>query len=528
MDLSEFKGISQYNDAFSVSEYNNLIPLLNSCVDRLGEQLVNLPMEGTPRGTFLDSQGWVWIHFTYHILRFRLNELLNNDVQTVQRISTFLDVSAKEILFTESTYRVSMVNSLPDGTEQLSDTMTTQVYMTDGRQIVYFNTNNTDFGNTPYSEQDYRVTPFGLPTDNAPGFPAKPEKTLKITGMTWFDNRLIISDKHSNSIWITRTDPNWYRRLYAMEPIPGETGRWSENGADRLWIERIASTDQASNLNSVVSFSGMLYLFSDKNIETLSRTGTELQPLQLSPNSFLYTGGRNPIVLGDFLYFVALEQSGVEHVAVLNREGSLKVLSNIEIEKRLNSKIGKIYPLVQKNLSFILVYPNEESEPNQNWAFACNQDGFWWKWDNTESGEEMVRHGLFSNLGITNKGNVSLFTEKSRLFVSGNKMPRFLRDYFSTFTGRKILRSVEFICDTGRFLGAPELETSEENATWARFSFNRGANWSRHYFRKLSEIGKNDKVIIFRNCGSGNSICIEFGTGANAALQLHKINLQLA
>ena len=40
MKIDQFAGIRSFHDGMSVSDYVNMIPLENSCIDRLGERVL--------------------------------------------------------------------------------------------------------------------------------------------------------------------------------------------------------------------------------------------------------------------------------------------------------------------------------------------------------------------------------------------------------------------------------------------------------------------------------------------------------
>jgi hypothetical protein len=48
-----------------------------------------------------------------------------------------------------------------------------------------------------------------------------------------------------------------------------------------------------------------------------------------------------------------------------------------------------------------------------------------------------------------------------------------------------------------------------------------------YLYRSLGQPGKNDRQIVWRNCGSGNSFLLEFGTSDNVRFQLYEIGLEI-
>ena len=57
MKIDQFAGIRSFHDGMSVSDYVNMIPLENSCIDRLGERVLKESSD-TLRvvQTFVDSK----------------------------------------------------------------------------------------------------------------------------------------------------------------------------------------------------------------------------------------------------------------------------------------------------------------------------------------------------------------------------------------------------------------------------------------------------------------------------------------
>ena len=92
---------------------------------------------------------------------------------------------------------------------------------------------------------------------------------------------------------------------------------------------------------------------------------------------------------------------------------------------------------------------------------------------------------------------------------------------FTQLPVRGIVREVELVCDTGISF------TPERGKLYIRLSFDRGLSFGPDLYRSMGKPGKNDRQIIWRNCGSGNSFLVEFGTSDNVRFQLYEINLQI-
>jgi hypothetical protein len=56
-------------------------------------------------------------------------------------------------------------------------------------------------------------------------------------------------------------------------------------------------------------------------------------------------------------------------------------------------------------------------------------------------------------------------------------------------------------------------------------STNRGLNFGQPHFRRLGPAGYNNKVIEWRNLGSGNSVLLEIGTTALNKLQIYALKI---
>jgi hypothetical protein len=83
--------------------------------------------------------------------------------------------------------------------------------------------------------------------------------------------------------------------------------------------------------------------------------------------------------------------------------------------------------------------------------------------------------------------------------------------------------------DTGRYAD-DFLEQANKDADcnieiYIALSTNRGLTFSQPHYRKLGQAGENNKVVEWRNVGSGNSILAEVGTSALHKLQIYDVEI---
>ena len=79
MQVKEFAGIRSFHDGIAVSDYVNMIPLDNSCIDRYGEKLTSARIDITPGErviqSFADSKRNVYVATNKRVCRFAWNGL---------------------------------------------------------------------------------------------------------------------------------------------------------------------------------------------------------------------------------------------------------------------------------------------------------------------------------------------------------------------------------------------------------------------------------------------------------------------
>ena len=553
MNFSEFKGIKQYHDGTAVSDYNNVIPLGNSVIDRLGEERLYAGT-GTPRGSFRDSLGNIYIVIADKVHRYTYDgvAISGHSVMQGRYGNTIIDDYTLKsltgaITFCESTVKPS------------------QVYLCDGQYIYQWNTEDEEKHYSPMSDhaQIYPwhnafiirmmivpdVMPIGYGTDvdtqltmndidpyyiYETGASPTSEALLdlstavKITAITWFDNKLVLVQREKNTVWLSATDPNQFYRLtrhefendgaYAYLPA---VSMWNDDGTEsKLWYSWYASTNSADRLNTAIGFGGNLYLQNEATIEPWSRTGNEDAPLSANSLSTIYHGGRNPIIIANTLFIICRDQAGNEFIGALQGT-ELTRISNTEIEQRINNKAIDLVTITMRDETFLAV------RMATGISYCYNRMGFWWKLQNPIQASEYAVWSIARDIAVSNNGSIIRFINTSRTLCDGTAITRSIRDFFMHFDGRKICRSIELVMDTGKSCDTT-LPTDVQKTVYCRVSFDRGHSFGPYRYRVLGQPGNNDVVIIWRNAGSGNSLLPEFGTSANYQFQLYQVKIQIA
>lgn len=506
MEISKFEGITdKFHDDGIVCEYNNVIPLGSTCVDRLGETIIDpFVVSASPRGEYIDSMGWLWLSKGNLLYRLNLAQLKAGKPVDYQLFN--IGAVFNEIKFAESSIRESDVSPI--------------LFITNLEKLFYWRTG--DVVTQLNTNTQISLPTFGLPQDTPNGAESV-SPNITISNIGWYDNKLFLVDVKNNKLHLTRTDPFWYKR--------GAGNRWSNNtstAADLLWTNWYASTATADKLQDACAYNGLMYLFNEYSIEAWAQTGIESSPLQIVPNATLYVGGKKTKVVNNIMYMIAKNQIGQQFAAMIDTSGDFSKISNTEVEKRFDNQLNHIAYLSIRQSTFIMYYKSEAFLSSDREAYVYSVDtGYWWKWDNIAQSSEYAIHSIDYDIALTNKCNIVKFDANTRTYSDNTPMTRFVRDFFMQFNSRKIFRNVEFIMDTGRFKSLNETDMEIRNNLYLKISSNRGVGWGPTTFRRLAKLGENSKVMIFRNCGSGNSFLMEFGTGANTGFQLYKIILDL-
>ena len=572
MIIKEFAGIRSFHDGMSVSDYTNMIPLEASCIDRLGEHLV-VERGSTKQKvlqTFVDSQKNVYVATDKSVMKLMY---VGNNQWEVHSIEAawggsfnYIDIESRTIenvTFCESTTKPS------------------QVFMCDGKYVYYWNTvalttpEVTESIRLEYPTQDFykrtkafvaSVLPLGdfedfnrnLPwnvydlrdADATTGyrygwFPMLYDGTWQpltnnykgtlwnCTSISWYENRLVVVTKDTNTVrlskirpdrWLIPTqgssDPRW---LPLQVFWNDDRGNPSYNFVPHAYI----STASSALLQDAGAFAGQLFFLNDTSIEIWTNTYDEDTPIQQNTMSTIHFGGRSPCIVADRMYLICKDNWHNDFIAAIAQGGQIQRLSNDEIEKRIAGKAAIIRPLAVRDNSFIVVYCGDGYNGiDLTRGLSVTRDGKWWTYDN-----RYVKNHTFSvwsvitmngeQFDVGNHGEFIRQDRDSRKHVDGSPILRFIRGCFTQLPVRGIVREVTVTCDTGVSFD------NERGKLYARISFDRGLSFGPYLYRSLGQPGKNDRQIVWRNCGSGNSFLLEFGTSDNVRFQLYEIGLEI-
>lgn len=559
MQLSEFTGINKYHDGNVVSDYCNIIPMGDSAIDRLGETMLKdfELLDSKVLATFVDSKDNIYIATTQGVV--------------------ITDSTGTQLSWEADTPYVSPDGKIfmPPGIAEFrrvtfceSSTKPSQVYMCDGMRVYMWNTEllikNTLDQQTiiaNYGIDKFRrlvsLAPTLLPLGdfNAAEVAVDPNqkyqfwpslgdgndqtfrnnygptaKLWNISSIAWYDNRLILAQTEKNTVWLTEVDPSrWY--------IPIQAGNWQPFNiiqniggtpmpvfAGQYWY---SSTADAANLQDIVAFAGQLYFLNTFSIEVWTATGNRDNPIQSNYNNVIHYGGRSPCIIADTLYLICKDQVRNDFIAAIQQGGQFKKISTPEIERLIQPGAVWLRPLAVRDQSMVVVYCDTNNTNAYINGYVYTPQGFWWRYYNEVAWSK--EHSVWTIgtingkvLDVTNRGNLCFQDDSHRFYAGGYPIRRSLRGAFAQFVGRKILRSVEIICDTGVFF------SDHYGKMYLRNSPDRGLSFGPYLYRSLGPAGTNDRQIIWRNVGSGNSMLLEMGTADNVRFQIYGINIELA
>lgn len=382
------------------------------------------------------------------------------------------------------------------------------------------------------------------------------EDMVEINQIAWFNNKLVGVQTDKNTVWMTATDPGMFyrysssKKLYIPMPDGSETvvqeypvlatsqqPYWSNdsdttvetNGVtanDRVWTYWVSSTNGSDKLREVVSFAGNLYFLNTASIEVWTATGIEDNPIASSTQSIIHFGGKAGLVVDNELYLVCNNQVGAQFISKIHAGGGIERISTAEIEQRLPHDIEELCLIRQRNHTFVAVQTSTIEGFYKHDVYAVTSYGTWFRWLNPEQAEFAVA-SIIDDLAVTRFGSLVRFDDESRSLLGNYPIARRIRDWFVNFTQRRILREVSLVLDTGKKVLNPKykhnLDPSIQEGIYCAVSFDRGAHFSPRRFRRWGQYGTNDRVIVWRNLGSGNSICIEVGSSAMYKLQLYSV-----
>jgi len=553
MDVSVFNGIQAFHDGRPASDYHNMIPMGQSIIDRLGERAKVTFTDEYVLETFVDSLNNMYIATTTRLWLVRYTEVGDSYELNTTSMMQFA-TTPEHVTFCESSTKPS------------------QVYMCDGTNVWYWNTTNMpDPERIPAGVRSYAAyafVPWQLPLFESPDalteeglravkqffydvsmpntatatrygyYPAvnplfyDMNKLIHVSSIAWFDNRLVLVQSSKNTVWLTNIDPSRWttpswsgdgNALYPRSPWQYTIGA---NGEPTLVNDLIsawyASTASSANLIDAVTFAGQLYFLNDTSIEVWSATGNVDNPIQHNSQNTIYYGGRSPVIVNDTLYLICKGALHNDFIAAIGMNGQIQHVSNDEIEQRLGAHPFWIRPLTIRDQSMIVVYTDESCRN----GYALTKQGFWWHYVRPDKKKAidwtiMNRDGHF--LGISRYGVILEAVENARTYADGDPILRSVRGAFMQFTGRKILREVEVICDTGVYFDTNNIRYR----MYLHVSFDRGLNFGPYLYRNFGAPGKNDYTMLWRNCGSGNSVLLEFGTADNVRFQIYGIRFDL-
>lgn len=556
MNVDKFAGIAAYHDGSVISDYCNVIPLDNSIIDRQGELLcpvidpdgnaVELSGTFVAKASFVDSHQNIYIVTEDGIRRFTLRDNSATD--------TTLVLQPLQLNSQQPNIGVNLAGPFSFCE---SSTKPSQVYFCDGYNVFYWNTTD-QFGTYEIPEQvSDRVKPFvmtmipmksgeadapsriigvdGTTAENATEQPYgwwdnSLTSDFGIKSITWFDNRLVCCQQDKNTVWLSVADPSRY-----LVPASGKTAPFAlysyTAGSDNTYVpyysfipNYYSSTASSANLRETVAFAGQLYFLNDSSIEIWSSTGNDGNPIQLSAQNILYFGGRSPAIIADTMYLLCHDTIHNDFVAAIGRSGQVQTISNAEIERQLMAGAVTVKPLSVRDQSMVVVYTGDTYLT----GYSVTKLGKWWRAANGRWGDEFLAWTL-GNFGgriisVSNYGRPLISTDANRKFADGRAILRFVRGGFTTFIGRKIMRVVNVIGDTGVYTEA----SADRPRLYIRLSFDRGLSFGPYLYRTVGRPGANDREMQWRNCGSGNSVLLEFGTSGNIRFQIYGLNFELA
>lgn len=524
--MGKFNGIVEYHDGIAVSEYMNMLPMGDTCLDRVGDTL-KFQLGGIRykyRGCFKDSEDHIYIVAGPKLWRMSPNPYTKEYEAPVEMQCWKEGALAPFMLRTEGSVSFCESSIKP-----------TIVYLCDGQYIYMWNTTVNASG-LP-SREKFIVNGEVLPGMEVPGgenprdgiaqpnvlefldnihpdtFNRDSDGISFAASICWFDNKLVMRSSERNTVWISRTDPGYFYRT------PNEVPTAQPNGFP-LWNSWYSSTNSADKLVDIASFRGQLYLINTHSIEIWGRTGNEDSPIQSNTTQVVHFGGRSPLIVQDTLYLICRDASGHEGVGCFTDK--FQKISTPEIERRLGTPID-IQLISQRHENYVFVRTKESS------GFLF-REGRWSSWKSPQDEPNPVVATIYGELAVSLYGDVLEFDDSIRFTNSGKRLVRYIRDGFEQFPKRVIFRRVECVMDTGRYAEgfySPDNQSVNCNVEmYVALSTNRGLSFSQPRYRTLGKSGQNSKVIEWRNLGSGNSVLLEIGTSALHRLQIYDLKIE--
>lgn len=518
--MGKFNGIVEYHDGIAISEYMNMLPMGDTCLDRVGDRLVyslGLQYQEKYRGSFKDSEDNIYIVAGAKLFRFAPNtdhtdwnppvemQCWKND-----QLSPLLLRTHGSVSFCESSIKPTIV------------------FLCDGTYIYMWNTTSGTGSRAPFIVNGEYLPGMEVPGGQSPrDGVAQPNvldyidndasEILNTTedgishaaSICWFDNKLVMRASERNTVWISKTDPGQYFNRKTNEvptdPLDGFP----------LWNSWYSSTNSADKLVDIASFRGQLYLINTHSIEIWGRTGNEDSPIQSNTTQVIHYGGRCPVIIQDTLFVIYRDASGHEGVGAFTDH--FQKISTPEIERRLGTPID-LQLISQRHENYLFVRTKEAS------GFLF-REGRWSSWQAPKDENNPVVCTIYGDIAASLYGDMLAFDETLRTTCNGKAIRRYIRDGFEQFPRRVIFRRVECVMDTGRY-GDEYPNEDYGTEVYVALSTNRGLNFGQPHFRKFGTAGHNNKVIEWRNLGSGNSVLLEVGTTALNRLQIYDIKIE--
>lgn len=539
--MADFNGIVEFHDGLSVHDYVNIIPLGKTCVDRIGDTIACSKLDSngfSVRGVFVDSLYNVYIAYGDGVFRYSYDQLSNKISGDAEQMMMYVDgelvpfrmmTSSGEVSFCESSLKPSEV-FLCDGQMIYAwatydglgrpqykkfrvnvicpPTIARQVENNNGATLLWSSdTVQPDFNSLIFGEK--RHTDEGIALYNN-------LKSIKTDKVEWFDNRLVTIQLDKNTVWISRTDPMYYWRDVNAEIDYIEPN--DDNGGYELWCNWYSSSANSDRLLSICSYKGQLYFFNNHTIEIWSRTGNEDAPIQSATQQVLHFGGTLPTIVEGILFFLGIDSMNENFIGSFSPQFARA--SNKEIENRLGKVVG-LHKLSQYNETHLFV----KQEDGDGFVLT---EGRWWRWVTPVNAKYKFYSSIMRDYAVADDSSVIQF-DKERRISGGERIPRYIREGFKQLENRKIIRRIELVADTGRTDIDSMIESvNDDRGLYCAISTNRGLSFSQPRYRTLGKTGHNNKVIEWRNLGSGNSILVEIGTSSLHKLQIYDMVVDIA
>lgn len=512
--MGKFNGIIEYHDGIAVSEYMNMLPMGEICLDRVGDKLkLKLPstFQKKFRGCFKDSEDNIYIVAGQTLYRSALGP--DGQYGALAPMQCWKNGATTELVLRNGG-NVSFCES---------SIKPTIVFLCDGTYIYMWNTTSGTGSRAPYIVNgEYlpgmEIVNYGSVQPNVLDFIDNDASNLMEVGedgishaasICWFDNKLVMRASERNTVWISKTDPGQFYRDTGINENPTDP-----TDGFPLWNSWYSSTNSADKLVDIASFRGQLFFINTHSIEVWGRTGNEDSPIQSNTTQVIHFGGRSPIIIQDTLFLICRDASGHEGVGAFTN--TFQKISTPEIERRLGTPLD-LQLISQRHENYLYVRTSDS-------AGFLFREGRWSSWKSPRDEENPVVCTIYGDLCASLYGDILEFDEESRLTNGGNPIVRYIRDGFEQFQKRVIFRRVECIMDTGRY-GDKGQDDGYGDEVYVALSTNRGLNFGQPHFRKLGPAGYNNKVIEWRNLGSGNSILLEIGTTALNKLQIYALKI---